>query len=162
MDRSDGRDEEGVRHFVERMSMLLADWGFPRMAARVLMVMTVSDEPTLTAGELAERLGVSPAAISGAVRYLIQIGMAVREPVAGSRRDRYRLSEDTWFEATVTKMTIFKQIADLTTEAVAALGDPTTPSSARVTEMRDYYQFVNAELPGLLERWTATKPDHPR
>ena len=156
MDEQGDRDEEGVRHFVEHMAMLFADWGFPRMAARVLMVLTASDEPTLSAGELAGRLGVSPAAISGAVRYLIQIGMAVREPTPGSRRDHYRLADSAWYEASVTKMTIFKAVADLTAEGAAAL-DPASPAGARIAEMRDYFQFVEQELPSLLDKWTATK-----
>jgi DNA-binding transcriptional regulator GbsR (MarR family) len=161
VDQQGGRDEEAVRHFVEHMAMLFADWGFPRMAARVLMVMTAADEPALTAGELAERLGVSPAAISGAVRYLVQIGMAVREPVPGSRRDRYRLTDHTWYEATLTKLTIFRTVADLAVEGAKALGGSASPSGARVTEMRDYFLFVEQELPTVLEKWEATKPHYP-
>ena len=38
------RDEAQVRLFVENMAMFLADWGFPRMAARVLMVLMAADE----------------------------------------------------------------------------------------------------------------------
>lgn len=160
MDEPGERDEEGVRRFVEHLAMLFANWGFPRMAARVLMVMTVADEPSLSAGELAERLGVSPGAISGAVRYLIQIGMAVREPVPRSRRDRYRLTDDTWYEVTLTKLTIFKAVADLATEGVVSLGGPGSPGGTRVAEMRDYFAFVHAELPALLDKWTAAK-HHP-
>jgi biotin operon repressor len=155
------RDEEGVRRFVEHMAMLFSSWGFPRMAARVLMVLTAADEPSLSAGELADRLGVSPAAISGAVRYLIQIGLAVREPVPGSRRDRYRLADDAWYEASLTKMTIFTAVAALTTEGAAAMGGPDSPSGARVAEMRDYFQFVQEELPALLNKWAAAKPTYP-
>ncbi len=151
------RDEREVRYFVEGMARLFADWGFPRMAGRVLMMLTVADERTLSAGELATRLAVSPAAISGAVRYLIQIGMVVREPVAGSRRDHYRLVHDTWHEATVTKLTVFQAVAVLADEGVRALGGPGTAAGARVAEMRDYYLFVQRELPALLARWTALK-----
>jgi predicted transcriptional regulator len=158
VDQQSGRDEEAVRRFVEHMSMLLAGWGFPRMAARVLMVMTAADEPQLTAGDLAERLGVSPAAISGAIRYLIQIGMAVREPVPGSRRDRYRLAADTWYEVTLTKLTMFGTVAELAAGGAQALGGPTSPSGVRVTEMRDYFLFVQKELPALLDKWLTTKP----
>src|SRR5688572_25078815 len=106
------RDEEAMRQFVEFMGRLLADWGLPRMASRVLFALMAEEERSLTAGDLAERLGVSPAAISGAVRYLIQISMVAREPVPGSRRDRYRLVDDTWYEVTLAKMTLLKTIAD--------------------------------------------------
>jgi DNA-binding transcriptional regulator GbsR (MarR family) len=154
------RDEDGARRFVEHMARTFADWGFPRMAARVLMALTSADEETLSAAELAERIGVSPAAISGAVRYLIQIGMVVREPVPSSRRDRYRLVDDSWFEVSVTKMTMFKSVADIAAEGATALGSATR-GGARVAQLRDYFLFVQQELPSLLDKWQATKNPRP-
>ncbi len=151
------RDEEAVSRFVERTAMVLADSGFPRMPARVLMAMMSADEDSLTAADLGERLGVSPAAISGAVRYLIQLGMLAREPSPGSRRDRYRLPDDTWYEASVTQEELLTTVANLADDGVTALGGPDTPSGARVAEMRDFYRFLRAELPALLDKWKASK-----
>jgi predicted ArsR family transcriptional regulator len=127
------------------------------MAARVLMTMTSADEDALTAKQLSERLGVSPAAVSGALRYLIQIGMVVRQPEPGSRRDRYRLVDDSWYEMSFTKMTIFKVIADYAAEGAAALGGVETRGGARIAQMRDYFLFVQEELPAALTRRAATK-----
>jgi len=151
------RDEPAMRTFVEQMARTLADWGLPRMAGRVLFAMMGADERTLTAGDLAERLGVSPAAISGAVRYLIQINMVVREPVPGSRRDRYRLADDSWYEVTIAKMTLIKTMADMAEQGVAAAGGPHTTAGARLTNMRDFYLFVQDALPGLMADWAARK-----
>jgi predicted transcriptional regulator len=152
-----GRDEAAVRRFVEHMAMTLADWGFPRMPARVLVTMMSADEDALTAGQLAERLGVSPAAISGAVRYLMHVGLLLREPVAGSRSDRYRMPYDAWYEATLTKGQLFSTVTELAEGGVKALGGAGTPSGARVAEMRDFMHFVQGELAGLLDRWQAAK-----
>jgi DNA-binding transcriptional regulator GbsR (MarR family) len=151
------RDEPAMRNFVEQMARTLADWGLPRMAARVLFVMMSADEQALTASELAQRLGVSPAAISGAVRYLIQINMVAREPVPGSRRDRYRLVDDSWYEVTLAKMTLIKTIAEAAEQGVAAAGGPGTPAGARLAGMRDFYVFVQEAMPGLLDRWAKRK-----
>ena len=156
-----GRDEEGVRHFVEHFAMTLADWGVPRMPGRVLLALMSADEDSLTAAELAGRLGVSPAAISGGVRYLMQVGLLARQPVHGSRRDRYRMPNDAWYEATLVKTTMLKTFSDIADEGVAALGGPSTPSGARVADMRDFFRFCEAELPVLLEKWRATKGAQP-
>jgi len=43
------------------------------MAARVLFAIMCAEADALTAAQIGERLGISPAAVSGAVRYLIQI-----------------------------------------------------------------------------------------
>jgi DNA-binding transcriptional ArsR family regulator len=153
------RDEEAVRRFVEQMAAQLAEWGFPRMAGRVVMALTVADEEALTAAELGERLGVSPAAISGALRYLTQLHMVVREPVPGSRRDRYRMPGDVWYEVGLGEVPMFKTLAQLAEDGVAALGGTGTPAGARVARMREFYQFMQNELPALLERWKAEHPD---
>jgi len=146
-----------MRTFVEQMARMLADWGFPRMAGRVLFVMMGADEPALTAGELAERLGVSPAAISGAVRYLIHINMVAREPVPGSRRDRYRLVDDSFYEVTIAKMTLIKTLADIADAGVTAAGGPNTTAGARLANMRDFYVFTQESLPSILDEWADRK-----
>ncbi|WP_020580183.1 GbsR/MarR family transcriptional regulator [Actinopolymorpha alba] len=151
------RDDEEVRRVVEHMAMTFATWGFPRMPARVLLTLMAADEDSLTAGELSERLGVSAAAISGAVRYLTHLGIIVREPVPGSRRDRYRLPDDVWYESSLTKTGLYKGFADLADDAVKALGGTDSPGGQRMGEMRDYFLFVNKEVVQLLDKWRATR-----
>lgn len=151
------RDDEAVRRFVEHMAMAWADYGFPRMPARVLITMMAADEVSLTAAELSQRLGVSPAAISGAVRYLIQIGMLAREPAPNSRRDRYRLPDDSWYESMATKSGFFKSNIDLADQGVEALGGPDSPAGRRLADMRDFFGFMQSELAGLADRWKAQK-----
>lgn len=147
------RDEEGVRRFVEQIAMLFADWGFPRMAGRVLLTLMTAEERGLTATELGDRLDASPAAISGAVRYLAQIGLAVREPVPGSRSDVHRLPDDAWYTSTTTTTGLYGQIINAAAEAVGPLGGPETVAGARVAEMRDFFTFFQQEMAGVLERW---------
>lgn len=142
-----------MRHAVERMARIFSDWGLPPMAARVLFTMMAAEERTLTAAELGERLGVSPAAISGAVRLLTQMRLVVREPVPGSRRDVYRLPDDAWYELTLTKMPIFRQITGEASAAVEAVGGDGTAAGANLARMRDYFEYVERELPQLLGKW---------
>jgi hypothetical protein len=149
----EGRDEEKVRLFVEHMAMIFENWGFPRMAARVLLTMMAADEESLTAGDLAERLGVSAAAISGAVRYLQHLGMLSREPVPGSRTHRYRLPDDVWYETSINKRGALASVATLADEGVRSLGGPDTPSGRRIEQMRDFYIFIDEALVDLMKKW---------
>ncbi|MEH1164589.1 helix-turn-helix domain-containing protein [Micromonospora sp. CPCC 205539] len=141
-----------VHLFVERMALTFAEVGFPRMAARVLFTVMSADDP-LTAAEIGERLGVSAAAVSGAVRYLTQFGMLIREPVPRSRRDRYRMPTNPWYEATITKTALYKTFIDVADGGVAALNGPETPAGERVAEMRDFFIFVQEEIDALGQRW---------
>ena len=90
------RDPDAVRRFIERLASVLADAGFPRMPARVFAALLASEPGRLNAAELAELLQVSPAAVSGSVRYLSQVGLVSRESEPGSRRVGYRVPDDVW------------------------------------------------------------------
>jgi biotin operon repressor len=151
------RDEEAVRRFVEHLAITLEEMGFPRMPARVLVTMTAADEPTVTAADLSQRLEVSPAAISGAIRYLSHIGLIVREPVPGSRTQYYRLPDDVFYESSITRRGPIKAVADLAADGVDAVGGPDTPAGQRLAEMAAFYRFIEAELDGMLARWQETK-----
>ncbi|SBW18096.1 hypothetical protein FDG2_0517 [Candidatus Protofrankia californiensis] len=146
------RDEEAVRRFVERFAMTFNDLGFPRMPARVLGTLMVADEPGLTAGEIGERLGVSAAAVSGAVRYLTQIGLVIREPVPGSRRDIYRFPDGTWYTASIQGRP-YQKVADIVREGVRAVGGDASPSGGRLADARDFFLFIQDEMDALLDRW---------
>jgi len=147
------RDEAALRQYVENMARVLADWGFPRMAGRVLMHLMASDSGYLTAAELAEELEVSPAAVSGAVRYLQQIGLVKRAATPGSRRDRYGLPDDAWYLGAIAKGTLFSTIAKLSDEGAAAAGGRGTPAGDRIAMMGDFYAFIQSELLGMMERF---------
>ena len=114
------------RHYVERLSLVLSDMGFPPMPARVWAALMTSETPSSTPGDLGSRLGVSPAAISGAVRYLQQVGLIERVAVPGSRRQHYCVSVDMWADAFVTKQSSLYQVSAVADEGIRVLGEGTT------------------------------------
>src|SRR6476661_5854051 len=141
--RAASRDAGATRRFVEDFALLLVDAGVPRMPARVF------------ACDLAERLQVSPAAISGAVRWLTQMHLLTRAREPGARRDHYRVRDDQWYEATVFKTTALRRFEDVLAEGVALVGAD-TPAGRRLGETQEFFAFFRAELPPLRERARAT------
>lgn len=141
---------DGVPDFQDRIAGMLIAAGFPRMPARVMMALMVS-EGGLTAAEVADELAISPAAVSGAVRYLQLLGFVARVPVSGSRRDRYAIVK-SWYAMTMTNVAVYEQVA-----VVAARGAMTLPKGsaarARVAEMSDFFTFVHSRLGELLAEW---------
>ncbi|HEY7619537.1 MAG TPA: MarR family transcriptional regulator [Solirubrobacteraceae bacterium] len=146
------RDEHEVGRFIERFAATLEESGVPRMPARVFVTLLATDSGTLTAAELAERLQASPAAISGAVRYLLQVDLITREREPGSRRDRYRVFDDAWYEATVRRERLLLRWEESARDGVAALRAD-TPAGARMTETLAFFEFLRREMPLLQERW---------
>ncbi|WP_231591331.1 GbsR/MarR family transcriptional regulator [Saccharothrix sp. ST-888] len=150
--RGRGRDEQAVGTFIERFASVLADAGFSRMPARIFTALLATDSGRLTAAELAELLQVSPAAVSGGVRYLIQLNLVSRERDPGSRRDRYRVHDDVWYEAAVRRDQMLVRWESSLREGITALGAD-SPAGARMAESLEFFEFMRGELPALLARW---------
>ena len=108
--------------YVERFSSVLVAAGIPAMPARVFVALLVTDSGRLTAAELAGMLRVSPAAVSGGVRYLIQVGLVHKERVPGSRRDYYRMPDDVWSDMFRLRDQVMQRWATLIREGIELLG----------------------------------------
>jgi DNA-binding transcriptional regulator GbsR (MarR family) len=150
--RATERDAEAVSQFVERFGGILADTGVPRMPARILVALLTTDSGKLTAAEIADLLQISPAAVSGAVRYLTTVQIVSREREPGSRRDVFRMRDNVWYETTFRKDQMLVLIDEVLSEGVEALG-PDTEAGMRLDETREFFRFVHSELGSLLDRW---------
>ena len=143
-----------VLAYIERFASVLVAAGFPGMSARVLAALHVTNSGRLSAAELGEMLQISPAAVSGAVRYLSGIGLVHREHVPGSRRDYYRMPPNVWEEVVRMQGQVLVRWSKTLAEGVDLLG-PGTPAGERMAEYAAFFDFINTEYPGLLERWQA-------
>ena len=150
------RDSESILRFVERFALVLTESGMARMPARVFTALLVTDSGRLTAQELADTLRVSPAAISGAVRYLEQVSMVYRGREPGHRRDHYRVGSDLWYEMIMRRDRVLTRWVDSAREAVDLLGE-NTPAGARMAETLEFFEFLHKEMPALMEKWRARK-----
>ena len=146
------RDEQAVRRFIERFAAALVEVGIPPMPARVFTALLVTDSARLTAAELSALLSASPAAISGAVRYLELINMISRERAPGSRRDVYTILDDVWYEVSIQRDQALSRWVSATREGPAVLG-PQSLAGQRMVEMLDFLEFLQQELPAVMERW---------
>jgi len=146
------RDDAAVGRFVEDFASALIEMGIPRMPARVFAALLTSDSGRLTATDLAARLQASPAAVSGAVRYLIQVGMTRRETEPGSRRHYYRAPDHVWEEVIGIRDHLMSRWTSVMREGADILGAD-TPAGARVAESARFFEFVSSELPLVIGRW---------
>ncbi|MCX4866171.1 MarR family transcriptional regulator [Streptomyces sp. NBC_01369] len=147
-----GRDEEAVSRFVERFASEMTEVGMQRMASRVFAALLADDDGSMTSAELAVALQISPAAVSGAVSYLTQVSMVGRERDPGSRRDRYRLIDEVWFSTFASRDRVLTRWESTLKEGVRILGED-TPAGARIAETVAFFEFLQAELVGMMDRW---------
>ncbi|MGF3200219.1 GbsR/MarR family transcriptional regulator [Streptomyces diastaticus] len=151
-------DEERLSLFVERFAADMVEAGMPRMAARVFGALLSSPEGVLTSAQLSGQLRISPAAVSGAIGYLVGITLVRREREPGSRRDRYRLHPDQWYEALTSRDARLVRWSDTVRDGIAMLG-PGTPPARRMAETLEFFDFMRREMESLLSRWRAHREE---
>jgi len=138
--------------FVDRMAGEFAAEGFPRIPARVLMALTGTPDARLTAAELAEEAQVSPAAISGAVRYLELLGMVRRMTVPGTRKHLYALDDaHPWYTGSLSRDAVYQRILRTVRAELETL--PDGPVRDRVADMESFYAYIQQRLPRLYDEW---------
>jgi predicted transcriptional regulator len=124
--------------------------GFPRMPASVLIAIMTSEEGVLTAERLSERLQVSPAAISGAVRYLSTVRMVHRHRLPGTRRYAYEVPEHAWYAGSLEQGELYLLLARLAEEATSTVGPR---GREQLQEMAAFFRFLERRMPEVLQEW---------
>lgn len=151
-----GRDEEAAARFVERFAAEMAEAGMQRMAARVFAALLADDDASMTSADLGRQLQISPAAVSGAISYLTQVRMVGRERDPGSRRDRYRLHDEIWYATFANRDQVLTRWERTLRDGARSLGED-TPAGARLKETAEFFEFMQTELVGVLDRWRESR-----
>ncbi|GAA1952002.1 MarR family transcriptional regulator [Microbacterium aquimaris] len=154
------RDDRGPHHPgagpAEQAAALLTASGMPRMQSRVLMALVGSPDEGYTAADLADRLGVSAAAVSGAVRALQAMRLIQRLSRPGDRRDRYDLADDMWSGVITANVPVYAQLGTLM-HRIADENDRAPRSAARARESADFLTFLADRMPQLAAEWAASR-----
>ncbi|WP_245899741.1 GbsR/MarR family transcriptional regulator [Nonomuraea indica] len=136
---------------------LAVGMGLPKMVARVLIGLWLSEEGRLTAAELARGLKVSPASISMAVGYLMRQGLVRRERDPQRRRDIYVVDDDAWYHSTVISARQTLAAAEITKAAGRTLGLD-TPVGRRLARGGAFLERISLDALASAERWRDLPP----
>jgi predicted transcriptional regulator len=153
--RRGSRDEAALGQFVESLALVLTNAGMQRTSARTFAALLASESGRMTAKEIGDSLQVSPAAVSGAVRYLEHARIVRRGRAPGQRADHFELGDGFWYEAMASNDTLYADLAAAMSTGIAALGP--SPARDRLEETRDFFDFVRREMPALINRWRASR-----
>lgn len=139
----------------ERGAAIISAVGFPRMPARVMMALIAAPAGGYTAGELGERLGVSAAAVSGAVRYLQTIHVIRRVSRPDRRLVHYEIVSDTWYGVMTSNAPVYERLAAQIDEIGMHAED--SVAGERAAEMAEFFRFMARRMPELLDEWETVR-----
>ncbi|WP_199442999.1 helix-turn-helix domain-containing protein [Umezawaea beigongshangensis] len=131
--------------------------GLPKMMARVLIGLWLSEDGRLTAAELSRALKVSPASISAAVSYLTHQALIRRERDPQRRRDVYVVDDDAWYRSTVISSRQTLAAAEIAKAAGETLGLE-TPVGRRLARGGAFLERISLDALASAERWRDLPP----
>jgi biotin operon repressor len=147
--------DEGRRRFAEEFGLLGETMGMPRMNGRLLGWMLICDPARQSLADIARNLGVSRASISTATRLLQANGLLRRVAEPGRRGYVFELQPGVFEQLPADVM--FGALRRQLELGLAILGGDADPRSARLREARDFYAFVEREIPILIDRYRASR-----
>jgi DNA-binding transcriptional regulator GbsR (MarR family) len=150
------RPEAAVVEAVEHLGAALNEAGIQRLPARVFAALLADEDGRMTAAEVGAELQVSPAAVSGAVRYLGQIQLVRRERERGSRKDVYVVLDDAWHDLLMQKDQLYAPILTALRAAIRAPG-LSERAEERMHLSVEFLEFIQAEMDGVAARWEEHK-----
>src|SRR5687767_15885163 len=107
----------------ERLALTLTSGGMQRMTARVMCALLFAEKETVTAGELAEWLTISPGTVSTAIKSLTTVGLIERVPAPGSRREHFRFRDGAWAVLLSSQNELIKVMQEAANEGIEMVGE---------------------------------------
>ncbi|WP_433676098.1 GbsR/MarR family transcriptional regulator [Microbacterium gorillae] len=145
-------DEHRAVTAAEQAAAVITAAGMARMPARVLMALVAAPAEGYTAAQLAERLGVSAAAISGAVSYLHRMHMVERLSRPGTRVVQYAVVRESFYQSVTSNAHIYDRMAAFIDEIAEAHAED-AEAFERATEIADFFRFLAERFPQLIDEW---------
>jgi DNA-binding transcriptional regulator GbsR (MarR family) len=145
------------QQFVDRWSAILASEGLPPVAGRLWAWLLVCDPADQPVDAIAEAIGASRGAISGAVRMLEPSGLIVRTKRPGDRREYWRTSPDAVVHSLEAKERATRPSLRALDDVLLALDDRPEASLARLREAHRLYTMLLATFPALIEQFKAER-----
>jgi DNA-binding MarR family transcriptional regulator len=146
------------RPWLDAMGNLWEDEGLPPIAGRLFAFLTLEPLPC-SLDQLAAGLGVSKASVSTDARRLERLGLLVRTPRPGDRRDYYEVAPDIGVRLLRYRLESLKRF-DAALDTLRGQGHPPTVRR-RIAQFRKGNRHMTLLLRGLLDEFSGDAAPRP-
>jgi DNA-binding Lrp family transcriptional regulator len=141
------------RRYAEEVGMVLAGLGMTPAYGKMLGWLLICDPPGQSLAQLSAALGLSKGSVSTGMRVLERLGIVRRVVAPGSRAHVYEVAPNALIDIGSQASEQYRLVRELMERGLALLGDERSPRARRLRTSRDFYAFVEREVPKLLERF---------
>jgi DNA-binding transcriptional regulator GbsR (MarR family) len=141
------------RRYAEEVGMVLATLGMTPAYGKLLGWLLICDPPSQSLAEMSGALGLSKGSVSTGLRILERIGLVRRVAAPGSRGHVYEATPNALIDMGSRAGEQYAAIRQLMERGLELLDDEQSPRAQRLRVSRDFYAFVEREVPNLLTRF---------
>jgi hypothetical protein len=146
-------DLSAERRYAEEAGVVLAGLGLPQAYGKLLGWLLICDPPAQSGAEIVAALGLSKGSVSAGLRMLEASSLVRRVAMPGRRGSFYEMVPDAIMRAAGSeKFTYFRQLMERGLEVV---GGEDAPGAERLRATRDFYAYLEVEVPKLVDRFQA-------
>lgn len=146
---------ENQKSLVERMGVAYERHGLTPVAARILALMLVSEDPDLTFDQIHATLGVSKSATSNSLNMLLDTNKIEQITKLGERKRYFRNRILHWKEDIKKTHEELNNFVELMRTNLKQRPGDTVEFNHNLKEMIDFIEYLQRELPVLYKRWEA-------
>jgi DNA-binding MarR family transcriptional regulator len=146
------------RRYAEEAAVVLASMGMPLAYGKLMGWLLICNPPAQSGAELAAALGLSKGSVSGGLKMLEASGVVRRVPMPGRRGTFFEMTPDAMMRAAGSEK--FAQFRELMDRGLEVVGGADTPGAERLSTTRDFYAFIERELPKLIQRFQTERGRH--
>lgn len=139
------------RRYAEDAGLVLTSMGMPQAYGKLMGWLLICEPAAQSGAEITAALGLSKGSVSGGLRMLETAGLVHRVAMPGRRGTFFRMAPDALMRAAGSEK--FTQFRELMDRGLDVVGGRDAPGAERLRETRDFYAFIEVELPKLIERY---------
>ncbi|OLB73778.1 MAG: hypothetical protein AUI14_25315 [Actinobacteria bacterium 13_2_20CM_2_71_6] len=139
------------RQYAEETAVVLEGMGLPRAYGKLLGWLLICDPPQQSSAELAQALDLSAGSVSTGTRMLENAALIRRVAAPGRRGKVYEMTNDAMILASRNEQ--FRISRELMDKGLTIVGDEQAPRAQRLRRSRDFYAFLEREIPALIKRF---------
>lgn len=140
------------RQYIEEFGTAMVGIGLPPAYAKLLGWLLICDPPRQSVTEIAEAIGQSKGSVSAGARLLESSRLIRRVAVPGRRGTFFEMDPDAMIRATESGLE-FRVFRELLDRGLALVGDDNADRALRLRRTRDFYAFLETEIPDLISRF---------
>lgn len=143
------------RRYAEEAGLILSGMGMPQAYGKLLGWLLICTPAAQSGAELSAALGLSKGSVSAGLRTLEASGLVRRVAMPGRRGTYFEMTPDAIMRAAGSeKFTAFRELMD---RGLAVLGGEDAPGGERLRTTRDFYAFLEVEVPKLIQRFQSER-----